>query len=175
MKDSFEKWLRCNLAFAQIFARRNYCSMAFHSSIGRFLLAEICILGALESCVATAMNNNWMIDPTTPHEAASLDDYKLVFSDEFNEAGRTFESGNDLRWQSVTKPAAGSGQEAQFYNASGDWISTEDGALRLRAGPVKAQWMAWLDRARAVVPQSRPYTSSMLLGWNQVGDTTCII
>lgn len=109
-----------------------------------------------------------MIDPTTPPKAALRDDYELVFSDEFHEAGRSFESGDDARWRSVTKPAAGSGQEAQFYNASGDWISTEDGALRLRAGPVKAQWMAWLDRARAAVPQSRPYTSSMISSWNQV-------
>ena len=46
-----------------------------------------------------------MIDPDTPPEVYSRtgfdgnDDWELVFSDEFNEDGRTFYDGDDPFWQ----------------------------------------------------------------------------
>jgi beta-glucanase (GH16 family) len=141
--------------------------MLFQHISSKTALLLLSARGLRGSSVATS-DSTWMIDPATPLAAASLGaDYKLVFSDEFNQEGRNFDGGRDARWRGVTKPAAGSAQ-AHFYNASGEWLSTGGGALRLRAGPVEAQWMAWLDSARAVVPHSRPYTSAMLSGWNQV-------
>lgn len=141
--------------------------MLFQHISSKTALLLLSARGLRGSSVATS-DSTWMIDPATPLAAASLGaDYKLVFSDEFNQEGRNFDGGRDARWRGVTKPAAGSAQ-AHFYNASGEWLSTGGGALRLRAGPVEAHWMAWLDSARAVMPHSRPYTSAMLSGWNQV-------
>ena len=59
-----------------------------------------------------------MIDPDTPPEVYSRtgfdgnDDWELVFSDEFNEDGRTFYDGDDPFWQGESSRASTPVREA---------------------------------------------------------------
>jgi hypothetical protein len=58
-----------------------------------------------------------MIDPDTPQEFMTRtgfdgnSDWELVFSDEFNEDGRTFYEGDDPFWQGESKSITRSGRK----------------------------------------------------------------
>ncbi|BGP45319.1 hypothetical protein JCM10450v2_001137 [Rhodotorula kratochvilovae] len=72
-----------------------------------------------------------LIDTATPKEAyerTGLDgeDYKLVFSDEFNHDGRTFWPGDDPYWEAVDLHYWGT-RDLQWYDP--DAITTKDGNL----------------------------------------------
>lgn len=72
-----------------------------------------------------------LIDPDTPSDVRSRtgydgEDYTLVFSDEFNRDGRTFNPGDDPYWEAVDL----------WYGATADqeWydprqVTTRDGSL----------------------------------------------
>ena len=61
-------------------------------------------------CSALAINAEW-VDPDSPQQVRTVvsllehDDrlYQLVFSDEFEQDGRTFQDGNDPRWTAMNK------------------------------------------------------------------------
>lgn len=63
-----------------------------------------------------------------PSDVASGDDYELVFSDEFEEEGRTFWPGDDPYWEAMDF-WYGATQDFEWYSPEG--INTTDGALQL--------------------------------------------
>ncbi|GAA5886046.1 hypothetical protein JCM6882_004244 [Rhodosporidiobolus microsporus] len=75
-----------------------------------------------------------LIDVDTPLEAYSLtsaidgDEYKLVFSDEFNRDGRTFWPGDDPYWEAVDIRYWQT-QDYEWYDP--DAIITKDGSLQI--------------------------------------------
>ena len=98
-----------------------------------------------------------LIDPDTPAGAktrkSALDDstLHLVFSDEFNEDGRTFYEGDDPYW---TAPNIwyGATNDLEWYDPAA--VTTRDGTLQLRMDEF---WNHDLQ-----------YRSGMLNSWNQL-------
>lgn len=97
-----------------------------------------------------------LIDPDTPQSAytrTALDgeEYKLVFSDEFNEPNRTFYPGDDPYWF-APDIWYGATVDLEWYDP--DAVTTWDGALELR-----------LD---AFGNHNLQFRSGMLNSWNQL-------
>ena len=97
-----------------------------------------------------------LIDPTTPDRAKTRpamdgSTLELVYSDEFNDAGRTFYPGDDPYW---TAPDMwyGSTQDLEWYDP--DAVTTSDGTLLLQ-----------LEKFRN---HGLDFRSGMLNSWNQI-------
>lgn len=83
------------------------------------------------------MPGNWgLIDRDTPKEAYTKssylnknDQWVLVFSDEFNQDGRTFYPGDDPYWEAVDLHYWGT-NDLEWYDPSG--VTTSGGSLKLR-------------------------------------------
>lgn len=97
-----------------------------------------------------------LIDPTTPDHAKTRpamdgSTLELVYSDEFNDAGRTFYPGDDPYW---TAPDMwyGSTQDLEWYDP--DAVTTSDGTLLLQ-----------LEKFRN---HGLDFRSGMLNSWNQI-------
>ena len=93
-------------------------------------------------------------------------DYVLVFSDEFNGAGRAFGGESDPHWEAYTAPDPNP-EAIQFYNGSAEFVTTKDGSLVLRLSQRKARWRGWDADERRMRPFQRNYTSGMVSTWNR--------
>lgn len=96
-----------------------------------------------------------LVDPDTPSYAMTRksrlgEDWKLVFSDEFNAEGRTFYEGDDQFWTGPDFHYAAT-KDLEWYTP--DAITTREGALRLR-----------MDAFRN---HNLYYRSGMLQSWNK--------
>ena len=97
-----------------------------------------------------------MVDPDTPADARKTTDhngdgFELVFSDEFNTAGRSFGPGADPYWTAVDhfNPTT---SDLEYY--SSEQVTTVGGNLVITA---------------TMEPnEGHPYTSGMLTSWNQM-------
>ncbi|GJE91332.1 glycoside hydrolase family 16 protein [Phanerochaete sordida] len=99
------------------------------------------------------------IDPETPESAKTRtgfdgEDYELVFSDEFNQEGRTFYPGDDPYWEAVDL-WYGSTMDQEWYDPS--QITTSQGALVITMEAVADQTLNHM----------LPYKSGMLQSWNK--------
>ncbi|KAK3675069.1 beta-glucan synthesis-associated protein [Recurvomyces mirabilis] len=97
-----------------------------------------------------------LIDPDTPKSAMSRKDVNgntqtLVFSDEFNEDGRTFYPGDDSYWTAVDL-WYGVTMDLEWYDP--DAATTQDGTLNLRFDAFQSH--------------NLNYRSGMLQSWNQL-------
>jgi beta-glucanase (GH16 family) len=129
------------------------------------LLASLALAGAFAVCPTT----EW-VDPDTPASACGLktdtngDPLELVFSDEFNVPGRTFQDGEDPRWTAVTGfPQSNS--QANAYVDSPMYARTANGKLRLRADASDNR-MAYYENG-IIADAKRPYATPMLQSWNK--------
>jgi beta-glucanase (GH16 family) len=100
-----------------------------------------------------------LIDCQTPESAytkVGLDgrDYKLVFSDEFNEDGRTFEEGADSYWEAADMHYYAT-QDLEYYDPSR--ITTEDGYLVIEL----------IEAPDPEENHGHTYMSGMLSSWNK--------
>ena len=101
-------------------------------------------------------SNTLLIDPETPkssHTTLRRHDGKtveLVFSDEFNTAGRSFEPGADPIWEAITAPDY-TNDALEFYNASKEYVTTRNGALVLTIKAEKTYWEEWNATANSFV------------------------
>ncbi|BFZ61474.1 beta-glucan synthesis-associated protein [Saitoella coloradoensis] len=98
-----------------------------------------------------------MIDPDTPekyytksapHDGRML---KLVFSDEFNQDGRSFYPGDDQFWEAVDIHYAAT-NDLEWYDP--DQVTTANGTLRLRIDAIESH--------------NLDYRSGMLQSWNKL-------
>ncbi|KAF1962965.1 beta-glucan synthesis-associated [Byssothecium circinans] len=97
-----------------------------------------------------------LIDPTTPKSAMTRKSHdgstqKLVFSDEFNDAGRTFYEGDDPYFQAVDI-WYGATQDLEWYDP--DAVSTENGTLNLKF--------------EDFINHGLNYRSGMIQSWNKL-------
>lgn len=100
-----------------------------------------------------------LIDCSTPQDVQTLvghdgRDYKLVFSDEFEQAGRTFKEGDDPFWTAADMHYYATG-DLEYYDPSR--ITTKDGHLVI-------------EMIKVDDPESNhgfDYASGMLTSWNQ--------
>ncbi|KAK9814320.1 hypothetical protein WJX72_004030 [[Myrmecia] bisecta] len=90
---------------------------------------------------------------------------QLVFSDEFNKAGRNFGSGQDSRWLAMDMYYAAT-NDKEVYKP--DQVTTKAGTavltLEKAPAPVSARTQ---DPWGAITPVAQPYISGMLQGWNK--------
>ncbi|BFZ57323.1 beta-glucan synthesis-associated protein [Savitreella phatthalungensis] len=97
-----------------------------------------------------------MIDPDTPQSAYTKQSvfgktYKLVFSDEFNQEGRTFYPGDDQFWEAVDI-RYGATQDLEWYDP--DAITTRNGSLVIKF--------------EKFANHGLDYRSGMLQSWNKL-------
>lgn len=106
--------------------------------------------------ILSAVRNS-LIDLDTPQHAMTRDSVlgggklKLVFSDEFNQDGRSFYENDDPFWQAVDLHYAAT-NDLEWYDP--DAVTTKDGTLRLRLDAFKNRDLN--------------YRSSMLQSWNKL-------
>jgi len=106
-------------------------------------------------------SNNGLIDRDTPKEFYTKQSYQnpeqemvLVFSDEFNEDGRTFYPGDDPYWEAVDLHYWGT-VDLEWYDPM--QATTSDGYLRLR-----------IDRVDDITNNHNlQYRSGMIQSWNK--------
>mmetsp|Transcript_151848 Transcript_151848/g.279884 ORF Transcript_151848/g.279884 Transcript_151848/m.279884 type:complete len:1058 (+) Transcript_151848:79-3252(+) len=124
-------------------------------------------LRGLSSCGTS----EW-IDPDTPTSACQKTDYKgapleLVFSDEFDVAGRTFRDGHDSRWAAINGFPDGN-EQINAYDDAPEFSHTADGLLKLKVDAQQTilnytDWSTGQSRSS----QTRTYTTPMLQTWNK--------
>ncbi|KAI5123165.1 hypothetical protein M0805_000868 [Coniferiporia weirii] len=102
------------------------------------------------------IGNFGLIDVETPSEALTMTSYvdgstlELVFSDEFNTAGRTFYPGDDPYWEAVDLDYWQTGNENWYDPAA---ITTKDGYLEITLSNVTTHGMY--------------YQGGMMTSWNK--------
>ncbi|KAG6830143.1 hypothetical protein H0H92_002007 [Tricholoma furcatifolium] len=108
-----------------------------------------------------SMPGNWgLIDLDTPQEAYKKQDYMngddwvLVFSDEFNQDGRTFYPGDDPYWEAVDLHYWGT-DDLEWYDPIG--ATTQDGYLTLTLDYI----------SNPADNHNLSYRSSMIQSWNK--------
>ncbi|TFK27264.1 concanavalin A-like lectin/glucanase, partial [Coprinopsis marcescibilis] len=111
--------------------------------------------------IPTFVRRVGLIDPDTPDSARTRTSYTpgreelfdLVFSDEFNEEGRSFYPGDDPYWEAVDLHYWGT-NDLEWYDPSG--ATTSAGALQLT-----------LSRADPISNHNLSYKSGMVQTWNK--------
>ncbi|VDC02538.1 unnamed protein product [Peniophora sp. CBMAI 1063] len=115
---------------------------------------------ANDSGMITSMHGLWsLIDPDTPEDAKKKkawnggDDMELIFSDEFNQDGRTFAPGDDKYWTAVDLHYWQT-NNLEWYDPSA--ITTKDGKLVIT-----------LSEATPELNHGMNYKGGMMTTWNQ--------
>ncbi|KAF9477276.1 beta-glucan synthesis-associated [Pholiota conissans] len=118
------------------------------------------------------------IDPDTPESAKSRTgfdglQYELVFSDEFNQDGRTFYPGDDPFWEAVDL-WYGSTQDLEWYDPQ--QVTTRDGALVITMDSTSTTQAGLTNGSTAPFTEDEnhglQYRSGMLQSWNKFCFTT---
>jgi beta-glucanase (GH16 family) len=112
------------------------------------------------------------VDPDTPEEAqdtrplAPEDDrqYSLVFSDEFNTDGRTFNDGHDPRWTAINKNDY---TNAALHYYSHDNAITTNGVLNITTELKTNPYKAFNEKTKKYYLDSKHVQSGMIQGWNK--------
>lgn len=109
------------------------------------------------------------IDPDTiqaklrTNSYVSQHPFELVFSDEFNEDGRTFRDGEDPRWTAIDKDDY-TNSALQYYNE--ELASTKEGKLSLKTVLLDKSFLCTKSEGR-ISKCTKNYQSSMIQGWNK--------
>lgn len=122
-------------------------------------------------CSTQGVFSSW-VDPDTPEEglttkALTLDDdreFELVFSDEFNEDGRTFNDGNDPRWTAINKNDY-TNSALHFY--SHDNARTMNGYLNITTERKINPYRAFDEKKKFWYADKKYIQSAMIQGWNK--------
>ncbi|KAI2498624.1 Beta-glucan synthesis-associated protein (SKN1) [Fragilaria crotonensis] len=112
------------------------------------------------------------VDPDTPKKFYSTRalvetdtrEYELVFSDEFNVQGRTFNDGNDPRWTALNKNDY-TNDALHYY--SHDNAITRDGVLSITTEQKQNLYKAFNEKTKKFYVDSKYIQSAMLQGWNK--------
>lgn len=137
------------------------------------LLVLICLQGI-------ASDDSEWIDPDTAdeHRTITRNDgtgpaYDLVFSDEFNSAGREFGAGEDPRWTALDKPDSVNSPLA-YYTPS--MVTTKDGKMTIKTtNQEPVSWQGWDEQNKVWTTFTRWYKSGMVQSWNKFCFTGGII
>ena len=141
---------------------------------GRSLLRALMLLPSIalaaeqgNKCVGVGEAQEW-VDLDTPAEACVTQGkggstFKLVFSDEFELAGRSFKDGDDARWTGIDSWPGGNAQ-VSYYN--GSLPVTHAGKLHL---PVVKHFVPPLtdDTGMSLEGTEKYYQTAMIQTWNK--------
>mmetsp|Transcript_12549 Transcript_12549/g.29510 ORF Transcript_12549/g.29510 Transcript_12549/m.29510 type:complete len:423 (+) Transcript_12549:89-1357(+) len=117
-------------------------------------------------CFARA---SWL-DADTPESAATTQSLvdgallTLVFSDEFQVDGRTFNDGHDPRWTALNKNDY-TNNALQFYDH--DRVVTQDGYLNLSTIAGHTSFATVNETTQILEKHTKNFKSGMLQGWNK--------
>lgn len=123
----------------------------------------------LSFCPWTMIHAGW-VDVDTPlsaHETRSLFDdrpFQLVFSDEFEVPGRTFQDSQDPAWTAVHKNDY-TNEALQFYDR--DAITTSNGFLNITTTAETTTFQALDDKTLKYKARTKHFKSGMLQSWNK--------
>jgi hypothetical protein len=148
------------------------CTMRTSSGMSLLLLVVV-------SLVSTAVveAQEW-VDPQTPDEAQTVTGFMgnreltLVFSDEFEDDGRTFEDGSDTRWTAEDRPGT-TNAALHYYNSS--HVTTADGKLVIQTTREDSNWVEHDRETGEQYYFNRDYQSGMATTWNKFCFTSGMI
>jgi len=112
---------------------------------------------------------DWL-DPDTPASKlqtttySSGEQFKLVFSDEFEEEGRSFADGDDPRWTALEKNDY-TNAALQYYKAK--LAFTRNGVLNLTTRVADTYFRSYDEDTRGWQTEKKTYQSAMIQGWNK--------
>ena len=144
---------------AHCFLCRFSSAMRGHAIVVAVLLCLLC------SARAPCPRTEW-VDPDTPAAACDRktdfqgEPLELVFSDEFEVAGRTFADGDDPMWTALTGYPSTNNQ-INAYTDEPEYAMTAHGKLRLMATRTQSN----LDYGAGQA--TRQFSTPMLQGWNK--------
>ncbi|KAG7346780.1 beta-glucan synthesis-associated protein (SKN1)-domain containing protein [Nitzschia inconspicua] len=90
--------------------------------------------------------------------------YQLVFSDEFEQEGRTFQDGSDPRWTAIHKNDY-TNLALHFY--SNQNAKTEDGVLRISTERKENVYRAFNEKTKKFYADKKYIQSAMMQSWNK--------
>eukprot|EP00526_Cylindrotheca_closterium_P006017 CAMPEP_0113654580 /NCGR_PEP_ID=MMETSP0017_2-20120614/29233_1 /TAXON_ID=2856 /ORGANISM="Cylindrotheca closterium" /LENGTH=604 /DNA_ID=CAMNT_0000567739 /DNA_START=156 /DNA_END=1970 /DNA_ORIENTATION=- /assembly_acc=CAM_ASM_000147 len=120
------------------------------------------------------------VDPDTPKEgqtttslsASDKREYQLVFSDEFEQEGRTFHDGSDPRWTALNKNDY---TNAALHFYSHDNANTSDGKLKITTEKKVNAYRAFNETSKKFFMDKKHVQSAMVQSWNKFCFTGGII
>ena len=92
-------------------------------------------------------------------------DYRLVFSDEFEQAGRTFADGDDPRWTALDKNDD-TNNPLHYYSAA-NAATTSSGTLALTTNLQRRNFTEYNPETRQYTSVTKEVRSAMVQGWNK--------
>eukprot|EP00978_Attheya_sp_CCMP212_P004772 scaffold10482_cov56-Attheya_sp.AAC.2 len=112
------------------------------------------------------------VDPDTPkgfHRTKALTDidkrqYKLVFSDEFEQEGRSFADGEDPKWTAINKNDY-TNDALHFY--SSDNARVTNGVMNITTEEKVNEYRAFNEKTKKFYADKKHIQSGMLQGWNK--------
>lgn len=107
------------------------------------------------------------------YPTATPDQFELVFSEEFNVAGRSFEDGNDPRWTAMEKNDYTN--DALHYYSASNAVSDESGNLVITTEATDTKVVGFNDVKQKKETVTKHFKSAMLQTWNKFCFTGGII
>jgi len=111
--------------------------------------------------------------PPTSAPTGTTGAYKLVFSDEFNAAGRTFHDGQDARWTAMNKNDYTN--NAQHYYSPNNAFTNANGELVIQTEAADTEVIGYDDIKRKKTHVTKHFRSGMIQTWNKFCFTGGII
>mmetsp|Transcript_22921 Transcript_22921/g.45916 ORF Transcript_22921/g.45916 Transcript_22921/m.45916 type:complete len:627 (+) Transcript_22921:225-2105(+) len=119
----------------------------------------------------TPCDAGW-VDPDTPEESLTTEShfpqdnrqYELVFSDEFEQDGRTFEDGADPRWTAIDKNDY-TNEALHYYRPEN--VKTTNGVLNITTILKSNTYKAFDEKKLKFFADAKHIQSGMLQGWNK--------
>lgn len=116
------------------------------------------------------VNAGWL-DPDTPLEAQTTTSfeneerpYELVFSDEFEQNGRTFHDGDDPRWTAMNKNDD-TNNPLHYY--SHDAVRTSNGVLNISTSIDPKNFSVFNEESKKYNLKYKEVKSGMIQSWNK--------
>ena len=109
----------------------------------------------------------------TAYPTATPNTFKLVFSDEFNVPGRTFEDGTDPRWTAMEKNDYTN--DALHYYSAANAVTDNKGRLVITTEAADTEIIGFDDTKQEKTRVTKHFRSAMLQSWNKFCFTGGII
>lgn len=137
----------------------------------KFRLSWVSFVACLCAFQCHPVKGDW-VDPDTPEAARSTTaltrtdkrKYELVFSDEFEEDGRTFQDGKDPRWTAIHKNDY-TNLALHFYHE--DNAYTSNGVLNITTERKTNYYKAFDEKKKKFYLDKKDVQTGMLQGWNK--------
>eukprot|EP00585_Thalassiosira_rotula_P007367 CAMPEP_0196137412 /NCGR_PEP_ID=MMETSP0910-20130528/5402_1 /TAXON_ID=49265 /ORGANISM="Thalassiosira rotula, Strain GSO102" /LENGTH=639 /DNA_ID=CAMNT_0041397863 /DNA_START=300 /DNA_END=2219 /DNA_ORIENTATION=+ len=101
---------------------------------------------------------------TTAHYAEDTREYELVFSDEFEQDGRSFEDGADPRWTAIDKNDY-TNEALHYYRPEN--IQTTNGVMNISTTLSTNRYKAFDEKKLKYYADAKHVQSGMVQGWNK--------